>query len=179
MSTYRKIDVEIRNDDISRIINYQKIRKNNVLTEKVFIKNKNGKKVINEIHGVSTDKSDWVIKGEGSKKKYTEYSPEKLFKDIDFINVNEKKIGGYNNNSNMLWFGYIILLIIICLVLLFVYEYVQVSKQIELKNLEKEIWNNRDPKPTIPQELEILNFWKTACKAKSNMWKYFIPAYPL
>lgn len=165
MSTYRKIEAEVRDEDTSTTISYSKARKEGTVTEKVFIKKKKDRKTVSEVRGTSVDGSDWSIKGKDTPVDYKKYSPDTMFKDFDFIDLDGKKIGGGGGGSLLGW----LVLLVIVLSFWFAYEYYQVTAQVDIENAEKEIWNNSKPKPSTPKELEVLDFWQTADRAKSRM----------
>ena len=167
MTSYRKIETEVRDDDISTTISYSKARKEGVLTERVFIKKKNDRKIVSELHGTSVDNQDWKIKGNDTPVEYEKYTPDKLFKEFGFINLDCKKIGG---GVGVSWFGWLVIVVII-LSMWFAYEYTQVTTRFGIENAEKELWNNSEPAPTKRKELVLLDFWQTADMAKLRMLK--------
>jgi hypothetical protein len=115
MSTYRKIDIEQRDENKIAVINYQKIRKDGKLTEKVFIKNKeDGKLIGSEIKGTSINESDWEIKGQANTEPYGKFSLDTIFKDMKFIKIDKKIIGG-GSESDFLCCVIVIILILICI----------------------------------------------------------------
>jgi len=170
MSTYRKIEAEVRDEDTSTTISYSKNRKEGTVTEKVFIKKKKDRKTVSEVRGTSVDGEDWAIKGEDAPVNYKKYTPDSLFKEFGFIDLDSKKIGGGSEFLGIAWMGWLVVLCIV-LALWFMYEYNLVTSQVGIENAEKELWNNSKPAPTTPKELEIMDFWQTTDRAKAEMWK--------
>jgi hypothetical protein len=169
MSTYRKIEAEVRDEDTSTTISYSKNRKDGAVTEKVFIKKKNDRKTVSEIRGTSVDGKDWEIKGENKPVDYKKYSPNALFEDFGFIKLDDKKIGG-SELLGISWTGWLVVFVIV-LAVWFAAEYHVVTMAVDISNAEKTVWNDSKPAPTKLKELEIMDFWQTAGLAKEGMWK--------
>jgi hypothetical protein len=167
MSTYRKIEAEVRDEDVRTTISYSKERKEGHVTEKVFIKNTKDRKPVSQIKGNSVDGEDWVITGEDKPVDYKKYSPNALFKDFGFLTLDDKKIGGAEL-MGISWTGWLVVLVII-LAVWFAAEYHIVTMAVDIANAETKMWNNAKPAPTKPKELVVMDFWQTAGRAKSGM----------
>lgn len=170
MSAYRKIEAEVRDGDNSTTISYSKARKEENVTEKVFIKKKKDRKTVSEVRGTSVDGEDWVIKGKDETVDYKKYTPDSLFKEFGFIDLDGKKIGGGSEFMGISWTGWLVVLCVV-LAVWFATEYHIVTMAVDISNAEKTVWNNTKPAPSELKELEILDFWQTAYRAKNGMWK--------
>ena len=102
-STFRKIEVEVRDGDISHRMFYRKEKKDNEYIEKFGDSLRDGKVIKKSIRGVSEKKGRWDIyeKSDGAEeKKYTSdydlHGPKTVFRDVKFIEVEsgKNKIGG-------------------------------------------------------------------------------------
>ena len=160
MSTYRKIEAEVRDEDTSTTISYSKARKEDKVTEKVFIKKKQDRKTVSEVRGTSVDGNDWEIKGKDSPVDYKKYSPDGLFKEFGFIDLDGKKIGGGIGGSMLGW----LVVLVIVLALWFTYEYISIYiKLLEMDNKNR-IFNENKPKSQTRsmQDLSFSNIYPSA-----------------
>jgi hypothetical protein len=170
MSSYRKIDIEVRDEDISNTASYQRIKKENKVTEKIFIKKKKDHKIVSEERGTSVDEGKWEMM-DGTAVAYTKYDPAKLFseKPFGFVKIDNKIIGG----GGVLGLSWWSVLAIVCVILFAAYSYLycQVSDEISIANAEIDLWNNAKPVPTKKKELLVLDFYQKSDRVKAKMWK--------
>jgi hypothetical protein len=166
MSTYRKIEAEVRDEDVSKTISYSKVKKDGDVIEKVFIKDKEDRKTVSEVRGTSTNGSDWEIKGEDMPVAYKKYTPDTIFKDFGFMSLDSKKIGGGDFGMN--WSSMLVVLLII-IIGWFVYEYMAVLNKIEISNMEKSVWNNAEPKPIELKVMDTPDMCQIAVMARGEM----------
>lgn len=180
MTTYRKIEAEVRDDNISKTISYSKVRnKDDVVQEKIFRKVKKDREVISEMRGTSIGEEAWQIKDTEHPEKtiadYKEYSPKTLFsadKEFEFMELENKKIGGKVGGGVggwSPWLGLVVILLLIVLVWFF-YELKNVVDEVSIRNKEVAIWN--DSKPNEFKKMEVLDFCQTVVKARDKMFSW-------
>jgi hypothetical protein len=154
-SSYRKIDIEVRDEDKSDTVSYQKIRKDGNLTEKIFIKEKNDHKTVSDIRGTSTDGKTWELK-DGKTVPYKEYDPTSLFRQWGFMEkFDAKVVGGGDGFLGWSYSAWVVIFLILFIVLWTITENRALSNEIRIANEERELWNNAKPAPTKKKELEV------------------------
>jgi hypothetical protein len=157
-SSYRKIDIEVRDEDKSNTVSYQKIRKDGELTEKIFIKEKKDHNTISDIRGTSTDGKTWKLK-DGESVPYKKHDPTELFRQWGFMEKFDAKTvgGGIPAWSYTTW---ALIFLIMFIIIWVMYENKVLSKEICIENEETELWNNAKPAPTVKKELKVYDFYE-------------------
>ena len=145
--TFRKIEVETRDDNDDTLTIYTKRRKDGVLTEKFSKKKRDGKKVLSSVYGTAIDQKGWDIKTDGGEpvsEDYKKYNIGKnIFNDFKFIDVNDGAIGGAVGGGACVftYVGYVVVLLLIW----FACEYYLVYGKLQVIDSEAEIYNESEP----------------------------------